>query len=103
MGACLIGFDLRLVGEFAARPEVDEGGSASFKLTNGVNDNVLGWWRARNSVKERVRAFSGVDPTSDMVTILINEESEMSQAASGEEEPFIEGGKKPNFISDTST
>lgn len=92
--SAIFGFDLRLVKDFAARPEVDGHGSSSFSLTPSMNERVLNWWEARNSIQERVKAFTGIDPSSDMVN-LIGHEEERESRSHIENIGFKEGGKKP--------
>jgi len=65
LGSTLIGFDLRMVKGFAARPILGEEGTTSFMLGNGPLDAVNQWWGARKSLHERVKNFMGIDPTMD--------------------------------------
>jgi serine/threonine protein kinase len=90
--SCMFGFDLRLVKEFSARPEVNEHGAASFELSS-MNDKVLHWWEARNCIQERVKAFTGIDPSADMVN-LVGHEDDRDSRTEGSDTGFIEGGKK---------
>lgn len=103
--SAIFGFDLRLVKDFAARPEVDEHGAPSFALGT-LNEKVLNWWEARNSIQERVRAFTGIDPSADMVNLVGHEDESESLRNFAENGPFKEGGKKPGSKgspTDTST
>jgi len=86
----IFGFDLRLVKDFSARPEVDEHGAASFALS-GLNEKVRNWWEARNSIQERVKAFTGIDPSADMVNLIGHEDERESRTKNI---AFKEGGKK---------
>ena len=99
-GSSLFGFDLRLVRDFQARPYVEDG-RPSFELNIDENERVLSWWFARNPLKDRLKAFTGVDPTADMVHLPIAPERKprKSFADSG---GYREGGKKPPG-SDAST
>ena len=90
----IFGFDLRLVKDFAARLEVDEHGASSFCLSPAVNEKALNWWQARNSIQERVKAFTGIDPSSDMVN-LIGLEDDRETRPRMVNIGFKEGGKKP--------
>jgi serine/threonine protein kinase len=90
--SCIFGFDLRLVKDFGARPEIDEHGAASFAL-GPLNGKVVNWWEARKSIQDRAKAFTGIDPSSDMVNLVDMEEQEAM--AKEDEVGFIEGGKKP--------
>lgn len=92
-GSAMFGFDLRLVKDFAARPEVDEHGAPSFALGT-LNEKVLDWWEARNSIQDRVKAFTGIDPSADLVNLVGYEHDKLSQTVLAENEPFKEGGKK---------
>lgn len=93
----LAGIDLRLVEDFGARQN-----GASFDLTDADNETVLSWWQARNPLKDRLKAFTGVDPSADMVTVQAQgEERESRQTTPVVDETFVEGGKK--MASDSST
>lgn len=88
----IFGFDLRLVKDFGAKPILGEDGTASFSLNDQSMEKVLSWWTARNPIKERIKAFSGKDPTSELVAALGVEEIKKLRAEVG----FNEGGKKPS-------
>jgi hypothetical protein len=97
VATCLLGFDLRLVKDFGAKPTLGEDGSASLDLTAPSMEKVASWWTARNSIKDRVKAFTGVDPTSDVVNALgLSEARDSRQTSNGGEAGFKEGGKKPS-------
>jgi serine/threonine protein kinase len=102
-GTCIIGFDLRLVKGFTSRPAVDEHGAASFKLDGSSNDTVLTWWLSRNSIQTRVKAFTGIEPTADMVNLVDHEERESRKSAANNESGYKEGGKKPAVSGDVDT
>lgn len=95
VATCLLGFDLRQVKDFQALPSLKEDGSASLDLDSPSLDRVLGWWIARNPIKDRVKAFTGVDPSSDVVNALGLNEARDSRQINGVEAGFQEGGKKP--------
>jgi len=88
----IFGFDLRLVKSFAAKPTISEDGMASFSLTNPSLEKVLSWWTARNPIKDRIIAFSGKDPTSELITALGHDEIKAIKAKLG----IVEGGKLPS-------
>lgn len=95
-GASIAGFDLRLVKAFSARPAVDEHGAASFDLDGSSNETVLTWWQCRNSIQERAKAFTGVEPTADFINLVEHAEERESRKSSTESDSgFKEGGKKP--------
>lgn len=94
VATCLFGFDLRLVKDFAAQPILGDDGCSSLELTGPSMDKVVSWWTARNPIQERVKAFTGIDPASDMVNALGLTESRDSRQT-GIESGFKEGGKKP--------
>lgn len=99
VATCIIGFDLRLVKDCAARPTVDEDGTASFEIDTSSNDKVAGWWFARNSIRERLKSFTGVEPTSDIINMLEVEDTKDSRkgaSVAGGPDAFIyhEGYKK---------
>ena len=83
LATSLVGFDLRLVKDFAALPTLGEDGKACYDLRGPSMDMVVDWWAARNPIRERIKAFTGVDPTADVVKALGNGVSS-----------FVEGGKK---------
>lgn len=92
----LFGFDLRLVKDFEAVPVLGQDGEASLDLAGSSMQKVASWWTARNSIKDRVKALTGVDPTSDAVNALGLESRDSRQAFNGVEVGFQEGGKKPS-------
>jgi serine/threonine protein kinase len=101
--SALFGFDLRLVKDFAARPEVDEHGASSFKLSS-INEKVLHWWEARNTIQDRVKSFTGIDPSADMVNLIGHDEDVDMLSRISDILTFKEGGKKPDESNtDTST
>lgn len=100
---CLFGFDLRLVKDFAARPAVGEDGEASFQLSGSTMEKVLSWWNARNPLKDRIKAFTGIDPCVDMVSVPgVDEGRDARKTLDGSEFNFKEGVKKAT-TSESST
>lgn len=90
MATALIGFDLRLVNDFCA--SMSDGG---FDLGDPSNEKVLSWWRARNPLKDRLKAFTGTDPSPEMVTVTSPDEQRESRKTSPVvDQTFVEGGKK---------
>lgn len=98
--SCIFGFDLRLVREFNARPSLCNG-APSFQLNVEENETVLNWWFARNSLKDRLKEFSGVDPTTNMFDVSISPDRKPRKSLV-DSDGFREGGKKPSG-SDTPT
>jgi len=98
ISTCLFGFDLRQVKEFQALPSLKEDGSASLDLDSPSLDRVLGWWIARNPIKDRVKAFLGFDPTSEVVKALGHKDR-----VNGSDGCFKEGGKKPGGYNNDSS
>ena len=97
VAACIFGFDLRLVKDFNAKPTLGEDGTASFDLVGKDLEDVASWWTARNSIKDRVKRFTGVDPTSEAVNALgLAEDRDPRKANVGVDSGFKEGGKKPS-------
>jgi hypothetical protein len=92
IASSIFGFDLRLVKGFAAKPALGEDGTASFSLTGQSMEKVLSWWTARNPIKDRIKAFSGKDPTSELVAAIGLDEVKAIKANLG----FNEGGRKPS-------
>jgi len=95
IATCLFGFDLRQVKEFQALPSLKEDGSASLDLDSPSLDRVLGWWIARNPIKDRVKAFIGFDPTSEMVNALGHKGEKGLYQSDSIDAFFQEGGKRP--------
>lgn len=92
VASSLFGFDLRLVKDFAAKPAIAEDGTTSFSLTGPSMEKVLNWWTARNPIKDRIKAFSGKDPTSEVIATIGLDEIKALRADLG----INEGGKKPS-------
>ena len=69
IGTCIVGFDLRLVKGFSARPSATEDGAHSFDLEGSNLEKVASWWNARNPIQDRVRAFMGVDLNSELTAV----------------------------------
>jgi len=95
IATCLFGFDLRQVKDFQALPSLKEDGSASLDLDSPSLDRVLGWWIARNPTKDRVKAFTGFDPSSNVMTSLGYNNGRDSRHNDNSDGYFQEGGKKP--------
>jgi len=94
LATAVIGFDLRLVKEFDALKN-ETGGAATFDLSDPSNEKVLSWWRARNPLQDRLKAFTGTDPSSEMVTVVADEDArESRKTAPVVDQTFVEGGKK---------
>jgi hypothetical protein len=101
-GSSIFGFDLRLVKDLATSATNDEHEVASFQL-GATGEKVLQWWEARNSVLERVKAFTATDPSSEMMNIVGHEDERSSRKqALDSDAGFKEGGKK-GPVSDSST
>lgn len=96
IATCLLGFDLRLVKDFAAKPLLGEDGASSFSLAGPSMEKVASWCSARNSIKDRVKYFSGVDPTSELVSTLGSAGDSKPHGVNGVDGTFKEGGKKPS-------
>jgi hypothetical protein len=98
----MIGVDLRLVKEFNAIPSTDGSGQAVFDLHDEANEKVLSWWIARSALKDRLKAFTGVDPSAEMVTVLVHDEDKVvNKTSSVVDRTFVEGGKAANCDSST--
>ena len=93
VATCIVGFDLRLVREFSARPTAGEDGRHSFELNGGGMETVLQWWNARNPIQDRVRAFMGLEPGIEFMAIPGLLDSARNQQTSTNETMFREGGK----------
>lgn len=103
-GSCLFGFDLRLVKDLQPRPTVNPNGVASFDLVGSPNDQVHSWWHSRNSLHDRLKAFSGLDPVVQFLPEHpLGTHASRKPFVSGAEAGFKEGGKKASSSSDAST
>jgi hypothetical protein len=89
---CMVGFDLRLVKDFAALPSLGKDGKAAYDLRGPSMDRVVDWWTARNPMNDRVKAFTGIDPMSDGAMGLGRSSRQTYSSGEG---GFKEGGKKP--------
>ncbi|KAI2504060.1 hypothetical protein MHU86_10422 [Fragilaria crotonensis] len=93
VASCLIGYDLRLVKEFSARPPASEDGDYSFELSGPGMEKVANWWNARNPIQARVRSFLGVDPSTEFTNIPGYDMKKAAFAANGIDADYKEGGK----------
>jgi len=89
LASSIVGFDLRLVKDFAALPSLGRDGKAAYDLRGPSMDRVVDWWTARNPMNDRVRACTGVDPLADGALGLAAEGNHGSNGGD-----FREGGKK---------
>lgn len=96
----LFGFDLRLVHPFECRPEMDESGKPVFVLSS-ANEKAFHWWECRNSIQDRVKSFTGIDPSADVVDLIgLDEEREYV----GEKDVvFLEGSKLSVSTAESTT
>eukprot|EP00557_Chaetoceros_sp_GSL56_P002123 CAMPEP_0176500102 /NCGR_PEP_ID=MMETSP0200_2-20121128/13332_1 /TAXON_ID=947934 /ORGANISM="Chaetoceros sp., Strain GSL56" /LENGTH=1039 /DNA_ID=CAMNT_0017898667 /DNA_START=419 /DNA_END=3538 /DNA_ORIENTATION=- len=90
LGSALFGYDLRMIKEFSARPTVDEDGGSSFQLIGTSMEKVASWWQARQPIHDRVKAFMGLSPNSELTDMPLF--SSVSKPLQGHQS-FIEGGK----------
>lgn len=93
VASCLIGFDLRLVKEFSARPPASEDGDYSFELSGSNMEKVASWWNARNPIQARVRSFLGVDPSTEFANIPGYDLKKGGIVANGIDSHYMEGEK----------
>ena len=96
---CLVGFDLRMVKDFSARPTMSEDGAACFRLDGPSMEKVSSWWVARHPINDRVKMFMGLDPKADVIdmplfsrTLTVVTPNDLKLDA---DTVFKEGGKKP--------
>lgn len=99
VATCLFGFDLRQVKEFQALPSLKDDGSACLDLDSPSLDRVLGWWIARNPIHDRVRYFTGLDSSSDMINSLGHTNSHHMADDDHPDAYFQEAGKGPVVLS----
>jgi serine/threonine protein kinase len=92
--SAIFGFDLRLVKDFGAAKESDEHGNLSFSIGS---EKVANWWEARNSIRDRVEAFTGIDPSVDMVNLVGNDDER--EMVPEKDVDFKEGGKAASDVS----
>lgn len=102
-GSCIFGFDLRLVKEFSFRPNIDDPSAPAFELKEENNDQLLQWWTARNAIADRVKAFTGTDPGSDMLHFLNPSEERGARRLFADSEAGFHEGLKKGPTSDAST
>lgn len=93
VASCLLGFDLRLVKGFLARPIATEDGGYSFELSGSHMERVASWWNARNPIQQRVRSFMGVDPSADLTNVPGYDMKKGEAKSNGIDPGYIEGGK----------
>lgn len=92
-GSSIFGFDMRLVGAFGHSPVLENSGSYSFLLESDHQD-LLQWWEARNSLQERIRCFSGIDPSNQIMNLVDQEGARESRRSTQDTGGFQEGEKK---------
>jgi len=97
LGSALFGYDLRLIKDFSARPIIDEDGASSFHLTGPSMEKVASWWVARKPLQERIKAFMGPHPKSDITDMPLLSSMSSRMRAGGS---FIEGVKNPDPVDD---
>lgn len=93
VASCMVGFDLRLVREFAARPPASGDGDYSFELSGPNMEKVASWWNARNPIQTRVRSFVGVDPATEFTNIPGYDMKKAVHMSNGIDANYKEGGK----------
>ena len=101
-GASLFGFDLRLVQDIEFRRDIGDSKSPSFQWNEETNEKLQSWWQARNSMSDRVKGLTGVDPTSNTITLGHEEERESRRGQNDNDGGLHEGVKKAP-TSDAST
>jgi hypothetical protein len=92
LATSMVGFDLRLVKDFAALPSLGEDGKACYDLIGPSMDRVVDWWTARNPMKDRVKAFTGMDPMADASSMGLSDCRD-ARLMNGVARNFKEGGK----------
>jgi len=93
VASCMVGFDLRLVKEFSARPPAGADGEHSFELSGPNMEKVASWWNARNPIQARVRSFLGVDPATEFTQVPGYDMKKSSTSSNGIDSNYKEGGK----------
>jgi len=93
VASCLIGFDLRLVKGFSARPPATEDGDYSFKLSGQNMEKVASWWNARNPIQQRVRSFLGGDLSTEFTHVPGYDMKKGTIKSNGIDPGYTEGGK----------
>eukprot|EP00548_Thalassiothrix_antarctica_P012535 CAMPEP_0194161084 /NCGR_PEP_ID=MMETSP0152-20130528/78741_1 /TAXON_ID=1049557 /ORGANISM="Thalassiothrix antarctica, Strain L6-D1" /LENGTH=1067 /DNA_ID=CAMNT_0038870835 /DNA_START=245 /DNA_END=3448 /DNA_ORIENTATION=- len=93
VASCLIGFDLRLVKGFSARPPATEDGDYSFKLSGQNMEKVASWWNARNPIQQRVRSFMGVEFSNEFTLVPGYDMKKGTIKSNGIDPGYTEGGK----------
>lgn len=86
----LVGFDLRMIKDFAARPTANGNGATCFNLSDSSMDKVASWWNARQSIHHRVNNFVGLDPragASELPILSASDFTEGGQARAEHDAP----------------
>lgn len=92
LGSTIVGFDLRLVKAFDDDNN-DDGSPSSFVQPP---EKALDWWQARTPIQDRLKSFTGIDPTADVFSLLsVEDERQSRRAATETESGFHEGSKMP--------
>jgi serine/threonine protein kinase len=96
-GSCLFGFDLRLMRGALNHSDA----VASFDM---LDKKASRWWRARNSIQDRVKALTGIDPTADMMNFEAScSQRETRRLFTDVGGGFREGEKKPTIETEIPT
>jgi hypothetical protein len=91
--SCIVGFDLRLIKEFSARPPASEDGEYSFEVSGPNMEKVSNWWNSRNPIQQRVRAFMGIDLSAEFTNVPGYDMKKGDVATNGVDSAYKEGGK----------
>lgn len=67
--SALFGFDLRFVDKFLGKTD-----PSNKQLWSLDGEKLQSWWEARNSIRDRVESFTGLDPLVDMVNLVGTDE-----------------------------
>lgn len=92
--SALFGFDLRFVDKFLGKQESDA------KPWSLDGEKLQNWWDARNSLRDRVESFTGLDPSVDMVNLMGTDDER--EVVSGKPD-YREGSKSAGDASTAPT
>ncbi|GKY91536.1 hypothetical protein MPSEU_000125700 [Mayamaea pseudoterrestris] len=99
-GASIFGYDLRLLDCYS--PDLTT--EVAQPLLELTCEKVQGWWQARNSLHDRVKALTGLEPTTDIATLVASDDERATRRSfSDVGAGFYEGVKKALTENEPST
>lgn len=102
-GTSIFGVDLRLFKSFGLCPAWDDPQAAYFDLNESSGDRLIAWWKARNPVVDRLKAFTGIDTSLEAIHVQGHDDERESRRSHVETSSGFHEGIKKAPTSDTST